>query len=93
MRVWAAVEADGVGVVEHGGVVVGRQPAQHEVVAAVELLTAQLHVAGDRAGEGLVDREEAEELLRRGVEQIRLLDELPAEVVVLAEVEEREGRQ
>jgi len=42
------------------------------VVAPVQLLAAELHVASDRDRERLVDREEPEELLGGSVEQVRL---------------------
>lgn len=70
---------------EHRLVAVGRQPAHHEEVAPSEVLAPQLDVVGNGAGQGLVDREVAQELLGGG-EQVGFVDTTSAVIALHVEV-------
>ena len=78
------------GLVELVLVVVGGQPADDDAVVFSEALAVDFDVAGDRAAEGLVDREVAQELVGGGAVELRVVDELLPQLRVGAQVQQGE---
>ena len=88
MPVRPAVEVHLVGMVELGGVAVGGRPGQQDAVALLHGTAVEVDVVGDRAGQRLGRREDAEELFDGAVEQLGVLGQPSPLLGVLEEVDE-----
>ena len=88
VAVGCSVQDDFVGSLELVLVVVGGKPADDDAVVFSEALAVDLDVAGDRAAQGLVDREVAQEFVGGGAVELGVVDELLAQLRVGAQVQQ-----
>lgn len=86
VAVGCSVQHDLVGALEFVLVVVGGQPADDDAVVFSQALAVHFDVFGERAAQGLVDREIAQELVGGGAIELRVVDELSSWFWVSAQV-------